>query len=419
MIVHVVGAPGSGKTTLAQALARDLGLPFASVDDERRKLLRPGQSWPSDDSQTWDAMRRHVESNLSLVVETMGGTANSARLLEGRDVVTVLVSAPDRIRHERIRDRARLRRDPMIGRPDKYVQQLTKIPAPQIAADAEWTGTYPIPGEQYDALLSTLRQSVGETSKRSPLAMIDMTVKFAEGSDDIIEGYGVPFGLDLDGQQFSAKSDLCLDWFPNGGRPILFHHGFDETVKMAPIGHEIESTMTDNGLWVRAQLDKASKYYNRVKQLVEKGAVGWSSGAPDHKVKIARDGHIDRWPAVEFSLTPTPAKPNVVAYAMKSEQAAELMPADIEPTHDDTEPVSLADQSSQVLGGLKAWVERMEERSDFRAKSGRELSRANVDALREAHRIIGALLERNDRDANAEAEAAKAALELRLALTET
>ena len=249
---------------------------------------------------------------------------------------------------------------------------------------------------------------------------LDMTVKFAEGSDDIIEGYGVPFGLDLDGQQFSAKTDLCLDWFPNGGRPILFHHGFDDTVKMTAIGREIESEMTDEGLWVRAQLDKASKYYSRVKQLVDAGKVGWSSAAPDHKVKIAKDGHIDRWPTIEFSLTPTPAKPNLVAYAMKSEQAVDLMPAVIEQAHEgDTVPESLADHSEQVLAGMKAWVERMEERSDFRMKVGRELSRANLEALRTAYRTIGALLAKAEAPDEDEAEAAKSALELTLALTDS
>lgn len=246
--------------------------------------------------------------------------------------------------------------------------------------------------------------------------MTDMTVKFAEGSDTIIEGLGVPFGLDLDGQQFSAKSDLCLDWFPKGGRPILYHHGFDDTVKMAPIGHEIESTMTDEGLWVRAELDKRNRYYKRVKQLIEKDALGWSSGAPDHKVKVARDGHIDLWPAVEYSLTPTPSKPNQVAFAMKSADAMALLEesdvdipeALIEQAHGgDSEPESLAEQSDRVLGGLKAWVERMEARAEARVKSGRELSKANIETLREAHRIIGELLERADKPSKDEAEAAK------------
>jgi hypothetical protein len=236
----------------------------------------------------------------------------------------------------------------------------------------------------------------------------DMTVKFAEGSDTIIEGYGVPFGLDLDGQQFTAKSDLCLDWFPKGGRPILFHHGFDDTVKMAPIGHEVESSMKDEGLWVRAQLDKASKYYSRVKQLIDKGVLGWSSAAPDHKAKVASDGHIDRWPVIEFSLTPTPSKPNFVAYAMKSEQAAELMPADIEQAHETQETESYAEQSERVLAGVKAWVEATDARMEFRAKSGRELSKRNIETLREAHRIIGELLERTDKPDEDAAEAAKA-----------
>lgn len=237
---------------------------------------------------------------------------------------------------------------------------------------------------------------------------LDMTVKFAEGSDTIIEGYGVPFGLDLDGQQFTAKSDLCLDWFPKGGRPILYQHGFDETVKMAAIGHELESELRDEGLWVRAQLDKASKYYERVKQLVEKNALGWSSAAPDHKAKVAKDGHIDRWPVIEYSLTPTPAKPNQVAFAMKSEQAAELMPADIEQTPTDSVPESLADHSEQVLAGMKAWVERMEERSDFRMKVGRELSRANIESLRAAYATIGALLEKADKPSEDEQRAVEA-----------
>lgn len=285
----------------------------------------------------------------------------------------------------------------------------------------EWDGDEPSKFKVAHTAATNCEQAPTK-SKRSPLAMIDMTVKFAEGSDDIIEGYGVPFGLDLDGQQFSAKSDLCLDWFPNGGRPILYHHGFDDTVKMTSIGHELSSEQTDEGVWVRAQLDKANAYYARVKKLVEQGKVGWSSAAPDHKVKVAQDGTIERWPVIEYSLTPTPSKPNTVAYAMKSEQLEaikdELPSSVFEQTDDDTEPVPLAEQSEQVLAGLKAWVDRMEDRSDFRAKFGRELSKANIETLREAHRIIGALLERADAPTKDEAEASKAALELQLALTD-
>jgi len=260
--------------------------------------------------------------------------------------------------------------------------------------------------------------------------MTDMTVKFAEGSDTIIEGLGVPFGVDLDGESFSAKTDLCPSWFPNGGRPILYHHGFDSAVKFEAIGHELESTVTDDGLWVRAELDKASKYYDRVKKLVSSGAVGWSSGAPDHKVKMGNGGVYDRWPPVEFSLTPTPAFPNQVAYAMKMEQVTEhfeavdadipepLSAVAIEQTPETSEPESYAEQTELVLAGLKAWVETTVNRVEMRAspaaggrKSGRELSKRNLDMLRETHRIIGELIERADKPDEDEkrAEAAKAA----------
>lgn len=268
-------------------------------------------------------------------------------------------------------------------------------------------------------------------SKRSPLAMTDMTVKFAEGSDTIIEGLGVPFGVDLDGESFGPDTDLALDWFPHGGRPILYHHGFNDTIKMVAIGHEIESTLTDAGLWVRAELDKASKFYSRVKKLIDEGAVGWSSGAPDHKVKMGAKGRWNLWPPVEFSLTPTPAFPNRASYAVKTADAIEhlqavdteipepLSAAAIEQTHQgDPEPESLADQTEQELASLKAWVDRMEARAEARIKVGRELSKANIDSLREAHRIIGSLLERADAPSQDEAEATKAALELQLALTE-
>lgn len=255
--------------------------------------------------------------------------------------------------------------------------------------------------------------------ERSPL--VDMTVKFAEGSDTIIEGLGVPFGIDLDGERFTSKSNRCADWFPNGGRPILYHHGLDSTIKMESVGRELSTEPTEEGDWVRGELNKASKFYKRVAQLVRDGKVGWSSGAPDHKVKIAKDGHIDLWPVVEYSLTPTPAFPNKVTYAMKSADVLEhleaadveipepLAAAVIEQTHEgDSEPEPLADHSQRVLAEVKAWVERVSEKSDFRAKSGRELSKTNVESLRQAHRIIGELLSRNDTEAQSEEDASKA-----------
>src|SRR5688572_11577720 len=57
-----------------------------------------------------------------------------------------------------------------------------------------------------------------------------MAVKFVDGSDTLIEGLAVPYGgsfgkgKDLHGEDFGPDTDLALDWFPEEGRPFLFHH---------------------------------------------------------------------------------------------------------------------------------------------------------------------------------------------------
>jgi hypothetical protein len=83
------------------------------------------------------------------------------------------------------------------------------------------------------------------------------------------------------------------------------------------------------------------------------------------------------------------------------------------------EPEPYAEQTTRVLAELKAWVDGTVNRIEMRRhpdaggrKAGRELSKANVDALREAHRIIGELLARNEKpDEEAVVEAAKAVAE--------
>lgn len=130
---------------------------------------------------------------------------------------------------------------------------------------------------------------------------------------------GGPFeGKDGDGEYFSLKTDLCLDWFP-AERPLLYHHGLDDGPGADVIGRiDCKSLrlVDDEGYWVTAQLDKRSRYFKRVKQLIEQGALGGSSGAMPHLVRRAKDGELLRWPWIEQSLTPTPCNPySAVTYA--------------------------------------------------------------------------------------------------------
>lgn len=126
-----------------------------------------------------------------------------------------------------------------------------------------------------------------------------------------VGGYLVVWGnsaqKDLQGEYFTPQTELGLDWYDR--RPALYHHGLDGTMKSTVIG-VIDSVKADNvGVWAEAQLDMRKKYVDMVLKLVERGALGWSSGSLPHLVEVAQDGNIKRWPIVEGSLTPTPAEP--------------------------------------------------------------------------------------------------------------
>lgn len=129
--------------------------------------------------------------------------------------------------------------------------------------------------------------------------------------DGRVAGYLVYFGSpeqrDLHGEYFTPDTEYHLDWYDR--RPALYHHGLDKTVKAQPVGLITSVTKNDIGLWAEAQLAMHNEYAQSVYEMVEKGALGWSSGSIPHIVKVAADGRIEEWPIVEGSLTPTPAEP--------------------------------------------------------------------------------------------------------------
>ena len=126
-----------------------------------------------------------------------------------------------------------------------------------------------------------------------------------------VEGYLVSWGstrdTDLQGEYFTPNTEFCLDWF--GERPVLYHHGMDDSTGLKKIGSFVTIKADPIGLWVQAQLDLRDKYARAVYDMVAAKQFGWSSGSVDHLVKIAENGEIMVWPLIEGSITPTPAQP--------------------------------------------------------------------------------------------------------------
>jgi len=254
-------------------------------------------------------------------------------------------------------------------------------------------------------------------------------VKFVDGSDSIIEGLAIPYGgpfkgKDLDGEDFGADTDYALDWFPSEGRPTLYHHGLDSGVKTMLVGRQIEREERPEGQWARVQLDKRSKYSAEIKRLVDGEALSFSSGAIPHLVQTRKDGHIERWPWVELSLTPTPANPTAQVYAVKAVDAIEHLTAvkaadalkSILESEGGSESEPFAIQADRIAIDLDAFAQRAELRRDWRAKANRGISAANraeiaelTESLRplgEAYQRLEQLLARTDPEAS---EASKAA----------
>lgn len=162
--------------------------------------------------------------------------------------------------------------------------------------------------------VSSVNQGSLVVQKNGGSVRVSSAIKSADNyspEEGWVEGYLVSWGstkdTDLQGEFFSARTEFCLDWF--GERPVLYHHGMDDSTGLKKIGVFKSIRVDDIGLWVQAQLDLRDRYARAVYDMVAAKQFGWSSGSVDHLVKIGENGEILVWPLIEGSITPTPAQP--------------------------------------------------------------------------------------------------------------
>jgi hypothetical protein len=259
-------------------------------------------------------------------------------------------------------------------------------------------------------------------AQRAPAKAIEMR-------GDTITAIAIPYSGplkngDTDGEFFTARTNLCLDWFPTR-RPLLYHHALDEDGPgLEPIGFLDMTTAEKSaeGLWVQAQLDRRHQYYRAIMELLEQEALDGSSGAMSHLVKRTRDGEIIQWPWVEQSLTPSPA--NLLAmpfdatwhYTTPSTEAkahyksAGLTPP---PTLDPDETRSYAELLDRLTDDLGDFTDLTKRLGEGRLKVGRpQFSESRrqrlgtlLERLRESAAEIEGLLSETERAAQEEAAA--------------
>lgn len=141
----------------------------------------------------------------------------------------------------------------------------------------------------------------------------DLSIKSETSESYTIGGYAVMFGgEDLEGEHFAEDTDFWLGKVTE--QPMLLYaHGQDEDGPGKEIVGRVTSIVKDKiGLWIEAQIDKATEYAKAIQKLVNEGVLGLSSGAVRHLIDVAADGKILTWPIVEVSLTPRPTEPRTL-----------------------------------------------------------------------------------------------------------
>ena len=219
-------------------------------------------------------------------------------------------------------------------------------------------------------------------------------VKFSDGKEK-----------DLHGEFFDAKGYYGPS--DGNGAEALFEHGF-------PVGKSaafqelagytftpLKTKRDDVGIWAETVLDLANEYEAMVHKLVKAGKLGWSSGAPGHRVKVEQGGRITKWPIAEGSLTPRPANPQSRAITLKSYLAQDTpdeafgIPSLKALLTSESVPDELLSHSEAVATAAKEYVAltngfvksledyagRVERKAEFRLKEGRTLSGANLDRM--------------------------------------
>jgi rubrerythrin len=208
-------------------------------------------------------------------------------------------------------------------------EDLSQSMVDELGAATDYNGRAKLAREQGDEETAKLWEHIAEEEKghfnefsqrlkNLEAPMKTNAVKFLDEELGIIEGLGIPYGgpmegKDLQREYFTKDTDFSSPFFDGKAIkayiPSLYHHGMDPEIKDLPIGEVIGIEDRPEGKWFKVQLDKANKYYEAIKQLIQMGKLAFSSGAIPEGVAKAADGFIKRWPLKELSETYSPANP--------------------------------------------------------------------------------------------------------------
>jgi hypothetical protein len=163
-------------------------------------------------------------------------------------------------------------------------------------------------GDSEKAVDNTTSNSGDKESNKVPDHMLIKSL-----GNDRIGSYAVLWGTetkkDLTGEYFDESTEELTAIFDVVKRlPYIYQHTLDDTIKTRVTGI-VDTLRPDSiGLWYEAQLLMADEYDAQIKKLILEQKLKTSSQTFPAARRVSKSGHIERWPIVEISATPTPAE---------------------------------------------------------------------------------------------------------------
>lgn len=135
-------------------------------------------------------------------------------------------------------------------------------------------------------------------------------------------GLGIVYSTDqdpdLEKDFFSPKSNL--DLYDGQRIRTYYRHGADLVAGRTKITQS-SFQRQEKGVWFEGKLDLSNPLHKRIDNLVQRGKLGFSTGAMGHlthKEPRGQAKEIIDWPVGELSLTPTPCEPRTRVTTLKS-----------------------------------------------------------------------------------------------------
>jgi hypothetical protein len=116
---------------------------------------------------------------------------------------------------------------------------------------------------------------------------------------------------------FTPETDLALDWYKSedgepAWLPLFYHHAMEPKTADSPRVGYFKAISSADGVWIQGEMDKSTRYWERVWSLIKEGKAHLSTDSAPHLITrtpaAKGTNRVDRFPILGASATVSPAE---------------------------------------------------------------------------------------------------------------